>query len=279
MKNRGIELSLSALMIDKGGDGLTWTANFNAARNSNELVTINPFGGEGQQILTGLVSGGVGTYVQVLEPGTPINSFYVYHHILGADGKPIYEDRTGLDANGQFTGTPDGTINEQDLYEDINGDGKINQDDRVATHDPAPKWMLGHSSYFTWHKWDASFTVRAYLDNYVYNNVASNLGTYSEVTRGSPYNLHSSVLETGFTTPQYLSDYYVENASFLRMDNLTLGYSFDASGWPMRLSATMQNAFTITGYSGVDPTAGLNGLDNNIYPRSRTFTAGLSVRF
>jgi iron complex outermembrane receptor protein len=109
--------------------------------------------------------------------------------------------------------------------------------------------------------------------------VASNLGTYSEVTRGSPYNLHASVLETNFATPQYLSDYYVEDASFLRMDNVTVAYSFSYRRQPMRVYATVQNAFTLTGYSGVDPTAGLDGIDNNIYPRSRTVTGGLSVRF
>jgi iron complex outermembrane receptor protein len=91
--------------------------------------------------------------------------------------------------------------------------------------------------------------------------------------------LHASVLETGFKTPQYLSDYYVEDASFVRMDNITLGYSLMFRGQPLRLFGTLQNAFTLTDYTGVDPTAGLNGLDNNIYPRSRTFTAGLSVRF
>jgi hypothetical protein len=87
------------------------------------------------------------------------------------------------------------------------------------------------------------------------------------------------VLETNFATPQYLSDYYVEDGSFLRMDNITLGYNFNWAGRPMRLTGTVQNAFTMTGYSGVDPTAGLNGIDNNIYPRSRTFSAGLSWRF
>ena len=112
---------------------------------------------------------------------------------------------------------------------DQNGDGNINQDDRRPFHDPAPKWILGHSSYLTYGNFDLGFTLRAYLGNYVYNNVASNLGTTREVTPGSPYNLHASVLETGFETPQYLSDYYVEDASFLRMDNITLGYTFNLS--------------------------------------------------
>ena len=88
-----------------------------------------------------------------------------------------------------------------------------------------------------------------------------------------------SVLTTGFTAPQYLSDYYVESASFLRMDNIALGYSFNFQDAPWRAYLTVQNAFTITGYSGVDPTAGLGGIDNNLYPRSRTVIGGLSVRF
>jgi iron complex outermembrane receptor protein len=165
------------------------------------------------------------------------------------------------------------------MYIDQNGDRVINQDDRVPFQSPNPKWILGHTSSLGFRQFDLSFTLRAYLGNYVYNNVSSNLGTYSEVTRASPYNLHASVLETGFKTPQYLSDYYVEDASFLRMDNITLGRGFTYRGQPLRASLTVQNVFTSTGYSGVDPTAGLNGLDNNIYPRSRTYSAGLTVRF
>jgi iron complex outermembrane receptor protein len=139
--------------------------------------------------------------------------------------------------------------------------------------------MLGQSSYLSYGHLDASFTVRAYLGSYVYNNVASAGGAYQNLTgSGMPSNLHSSVLTTGFIVPQYYSDYFVENASFLRMDNITIGYSFSYRGQPLRLFGTIQNAFTITGYGGVDPTAGLNGIDNNIYPRARTITAGLSAR-
>lgn len=255
MKNSGIELALNAQIKKAEKNSLGWTAAFTAARNRNELVSINPALGAVAQILVGGVAGGVGTTIQVLEPGQPISSFFVYQQKY-ANGKPV-----------------------QGSYEDLNGDGTINGSDRRAFHDPAPKWILGHSSYVAYDKVDLSFTMRAYLGNYVYNNVASNLGTYAELTRGSPYNLNTSVLATGFTQPQYLSDYYVEKASFLRMDNMTVGYTMQYHGQPMRLYATVQNAFTITGYSGVDPTAGLNGIDNNIYPRSRTWTGGVSVRF
>jgi len=264
MKNTGIELGLSWLLAEGRNGGLGYTATFSAAHNHNELTSIS---GSVHQILVGGIAGGVGSTIEVLRPGQPINSFFTYEHKM-VDGKPVYEDLNG-----------DQTINEQDLYVDQNGDGVINVDDRRPLHDPAPDWTFGHSSYLTYGRFGLNFTLRAYLGNYVYNNVASNLGSYIELTRASPYNLQSSVLETNFATPQYLSDYYVEDASFLRMDNITLDYRFDIGGQPWRVFGTLQNAFTITGYSGVDPTAGINGIDNNIYPRARTFTAGLSLRF
>ncbi len=267
MKNNGLELSLTGDIMRGGAKDFSWTASFTAARNTNELVSINPIFGSNvqrQQILTGLVSGGVGTFIQVLQPGQPVNSFYVYQQRFGSDGKPVFKEGAGADTA---------------MYVDQNGDHTINQDDRVPFHDPAPRWMLGHSSNFGYRNFDLSFTLRMYTGNYVYNNVASNLGTYAEVTRASPYNLHASVLQTGFKSPQYLSDYYVEDASFIRMDNITLGYAVKYRGQPLRVFGTVQNAFTSTDYSGVDPTAGLNGLDNNIYPRSRTFTGGVSLRF
>ena len=247
MKNTGLELALEARVLDGGRKGFSWTASFTAAHNSNELTSINPSAGLGQKILTGGIAGGVGTTIEVLEPGQPINSFYVFKQKYDAAGKPI-----------------------QGSYSDSVPE---------PFHDPAPKWILGHSSYFTFGNWDASYTLRAWLGNYVYNNVASNLGDYAEVTRGSPYNLQSSVLTTGFTQPQYQSNYYVENGSFLRMDNITVGYTFQNHAKPIRLYVTLQNAFTISGYSGVDPTAGINGIDNNIYPRARTWTGGLNVRY
>jgi TonB-linked SusC/RagA family outer membrane protein len=282
MRNRGIEFSLSAKVLEGRSGGLSWNADFTAAHNTNELRTITPFGGGALKILVGGVSGGVGTTIQVLQPGVPVNSFFVYEHIREG-GKPIYKDVNG----DRIDGVPNGTINDQDLYVDQNGDGIINQDDLRPFHDPAPKWILGHSSYLAMGQWDLGFTLRAYLGNYAYNNVASANGDYRELTQGSPYNLHSSVLETQFATQQLQSDFYVEDASFLRMDNITLGYSFNLRGQSARLFGTVQNVFTITGYSGVDPaaniapspnTSSLNGIDNNIYPRSRTFSGGLSLR-
>jgi iron complex outermembrane receptor protein len=265
MKNRGLELSVGMPLLQKKR-GVDWSVQFTVAKNDNELTSINPVFGtnaQAQRILTGLVSGGVGTFIQVLQPGQPVNSFFVYQHRF-ANGKPVFKEGAGADTA---------------MYVDQNGDKVLNQDDRVPFHSPSPKLMLGHTSNIGYRGFDLSFTMRAYMGNYVYNNVSSNLGTYSEVTRASPYNLHASVLETGFKTPQYLSDYYVEDASFIRMDNISLSRGFNYRQQPIRAHVTIQNAFTSTDYSGVDPTAGLNGLDNNIYPRSRTYSAGLTVRF
>ncbi|MGH7512488.1 MAG: SusC/RagA family TonB-linked outer membrane protein [Gemmatimonadales bacterium] len=283
MRNRGVEFSLSARVLDGGQKGLSWQADFTAARNSNELLSISPFGGSALKILVGGVSGGVGTNIEVLAPGVPVNSFYVYQHIR-ENGKPIYKDVNG----DRVDGIPNGTINDQDLYVDQNGDGIINQDDLRPFHDPAPKWILGHSSYLAWGKWDFGATIRSYLGNWVYNNVASANGDFSQLSRGnSPYNIHTSVLETGFATQQLQSDFYVQKASFLRLDNLTVGYTFNLRGQSARLFGTVQNLFTITSYDGVDPSANIapsattssvNGIDNNIYPSSRTFSAGLSLK-
>jgi len=258
MKNSGFEMSLNAHLLNPSRTGLSWTADITASHNTNKLLSINPFGGSTQQILVGGI-GGVGQTIQVLEPGQPVNSFLVYRQRY-QNGKPV-----------------------EGSYLDENGDtiprASLNVGDRRVYHDPAPKWILTQSSYLAYGKLDFSFTLRAWLGNYVYNNVASGNGYYQQLTRSSPYNLSTSVLETGFVTNQQLSDIYVENGSFLRLDNLKLGYSFKYHDQAIYAYAAVQNVLTITGYSGVDPTAGLNGIDNNIYPRARTVTSGLTVRF
>jgi len=258
MRNRGFELSLHARVLNGGRGGLGWNADFTFAHNKNTLLSINPSSSASSQILVGGISGGVGNTVQVLTPGAAVNSFFLCRQVYDASGKPTqnsYYDSTGAVVTGCTN-------------------------DRAVEHSPDPSAIIGHSSYLTYGRFDFSFSLRAYLGNYVYNNVASAAGDYRELYAGtSPYNLHRSVLETGFTQAQYLSDYYLEKASFLRMDNITLGYALNIRGQPARLYGTVQNVFTITGYSGVDPTAGLNGIDNNIYPRARTFTGGMSIRF
>ena len=272
VNNRGFEFSINADVFNGGERGFRWNAGFNAATNRNRLLRINSAAGS-EQILVGGISGGVGNNIQVLQPGHPVYSFFVYRHKRDSNGNPVYADLNN-----------DGTIDEKDLYEDLNGDGNVNQNDRAPFENPAPNWILGHTSNMGYRSFDLGFTLRAHLGNYVYNNVASNQGHYSILRGNFPGNLHESVLENGFVNPQYFSDVYVEDASFLRMDNLTLGYTFSGirAVSQMRVYGTVQNVFTLTGYSGVDPLGGgnlNNGIDNNVYPRSRTFSLGVSVGF
>ena len=267
MRNNGLELSLSARILDgrgKGLSGIGWTADFTASTNSNKLLAINPIAGSSTQIPVGNISGGTGNYAEILTPGQPINSFWVCQQ--------YYSDTTGKPVENTYLSLPDSTGKQTVV---TGCDGRSLR----AYHSPTPTWILGHTSRLTYGKFDLSFTLRAWLGNYVYNNVAAGGFVTQATVRYSPFNMSSSVLKTGFQNAEYFSDIYVEDASFLRMDNLTLGYSFQYRGQPMRAYVAVQNVFTITGYSGVDPTAGLTGIDNNIYPRSRIVTGGLSVRF
>jgi len=270
VRNKGLELSLRALMLTGVKSGFTWDASFNASTNRNELLQINAGSGGSEQILVGGIAGGVGSNIQVLTPGQPVNTFFVYQHKRDAQGRPIYADSNG-----------DSVITDIDLYQDLNGDTVITQADRRAYKSPAPKWIFGHTSAMGYRNFDMGFTIRAYRGNYVYNNVASNMGHYGALRDVALTNLHSSVLQNRFQSPQFFSDVYIEDASFIRMDNISFGYTFQRlrAGSRVRLFGVVQNVFTITDYTGVDPMSGINGIDNNIYPRSRTMTAGLNVAF
>ena len=264
VENRGLELGLNAQVLTGGWRGLTWSASFNASRNENELLSItSSLAGSGNIIQTGGISGGVNNQVQVLIPGQPVNTFYVYRRRF-VDGAPVM---SGSDL---------------DMYEDLNEDGQITIDDRRPFHSPEPKWILGHSSNLTLGNFDGSFALRAYRGNYTYNNLASNLGHYGNLTAGqAPTNVHASALRTGFINAQYWNPIYVEDASFVRLDHITVGYTFRRlrQVQSVRLFGTVQNVQTWTDYTGVDPSAGINGIDNNLYPRSRTFLGGANLTF
>jgi iron complex outermembrane receptor protein len=268
MQNRGLELSVSGQVLNRGG--VSWNANFNASTNRNRLTSINASASTAQQILTGGIAGGVGGNIQILRPGVPVNAFYVFEHRRDASGNPVKDTNNGVQ------------VPDIDIYVDRNGDNKITDDDKRPFHSPTAKWILAHTSQLGYRNLDLGFTLRAHLGNYVYNNTASANGWYDELNQAAgPINLHRSVLETGFVRSQFYSDVYVEDASFLRMDNITLGYTLPRmrAVQSMRVFGTVQNAFTLTGYSGVDPEAGLNGIDNVIYPRSRTFSLGVTLGF
>jgi TonB-dependent starch-binding outer membrane protein SusC len=277
MRNQGFEFAVRSVAVDRGD--FTYTAQFNASTNRNELVSIDT-GAEGiLEIETGGISGAVGNTIQVLREGEALNSFLVFQHIRDENGNPLVD---GVDHNG------DGSINDLDLYRDINDDGQINQADRIIDGNPRPDYILGHTSQFQYRNFDLSFTMRAHLGQQVYNNLASNFGHGSRLTTQVPSNLHRSFLDNGFNGAQLFSDVYVEDASFLRMDNITFGYRLPALAGvqAIRVFGSVSNAFVITGYSGPDPevfsgdgsvTGGGIGIDNNLYPRSRTFTGGINV--
>ena len=180
-------------------------------------------------------------------------------------------------SNDEKTGKP-----VEGAYLDVNGDGQINSSDLYRYHSPAPDYILGFSTSLRWKKWTLSTSLRANIGNYVYNAMAMNAGAWETVSYNSYQlnNLSTSYLKTGFQTRQYLSDYYVENASFLKMDNLSLNYNFGqiCKGCSLNVSAMVQNVFCITKYSGVDPEVP-NGVDNSFYPRPRTFSLNVGFNF
>ena len=260
LENQGIELTLNGVVYDTEDFGLNLSGN--VALNRNEITRLD---GQGSaDIPTGGINGGVGNTAQILRVGQPINSFYLYEQRYGPDGRPVNDagDNTALDQ-----------------YVDQNGDGLINENDLVVNQQPAGDVLLGFSADARYGNLTLGFVLRGSLGNHVYNNNASEGGFLNRVDIGPTYltNVHPSALYTRFRGPQFFSDYYLEDASFLRLDNVNLGYDFGqlaGGALGLRLYATAQNLFTLTNYSGLDPETGVDGLDKNRFPRARIFTLG-----
>jgi TonB-linked SusC/RagA family outer membrane protein len=257
MQDRGVEFNITGELIES--KDISWTANVNMTINRNKITNLTLINGEstsGLQI--GGISGGVGTTIQIDQVGYSKYSFLTYQQVYGANGKPL-----------------------EGVYVDQNGDGTIDSHDLVTNHSPDPQEYFGFNSDFRYKKWSIGFSARANLGNYVYNNVASSTGIESNFLNGLGYieNGSNSVLKSGFTTAQYLSDYYLENASFFRMDNTHIGYNFGKvfkNTGDLKITGNVQNVFVITKYTGVDPES-TSGIDNNSYPRPRTYTLGLNL--
>ena len=260
VQNKGIELTIDGVLFDR--DRFDWDLGFNIATNSNEVLKIDnnvdpSFGG----YEVGGISGDVGQTIQVLKVGEPINAFRTYRHKLDESGNPISSDAA------------------IDMYEDINEDGLINEKDLVIDKQPTPRMSLGLTSNMRYKSFDLSFTVRGSFGNYVYNNTSSSAGYFDLLTEKVTNNIHTSAFKTNFKTRQLKSDYYIENASFLNLDNITLGYTFDKVKFArIKAYVTAQNILTLTGYSGLDPEV-FSGIDNNQYPRSTTFIVGVNANF
>ena len=254
--SKGLELAVNAAVIDR--DDMQWNVNFNASHYQREIKELL---NDSDIYVTG-VAGGTGTMVGIYREGWNPSSFYVYKQLYDGNGAPI-----------------------EGAYADINGDNIINGDDRYIFRNADPKVTLGFSSNFNYKNFDLYFNLRASIGNRLYNNVNSNLAQYDRLVDQSVLgNIPASTLESGFntfTSELLLSDYYIEDASFLRMDNVTLGYTFQK--WlneknSLRIYTGMQNVFVLTNYSGLDPEV-FGGVDNTIYPRPRTFLVGANFKF
>jgi iron complex outermembrane receptor protein len=254
--SKGVEIAINANIIDS--KDWTWTVTANATWQDNKITNLT------------LIENGDSpdTPVRYME-STPIQYFSTgyapYSYLLY---KQIYDEATGKPIEG--------------LYADLNGDGQITDDDRYHTHSPAPDWIFGFSTSLRYQKWTLSTSLRANVGNYVYNGMAANMGAWECTTWCGQQinNLSTSFLETEFQNRQYASDYYLENASFLKMDNIQLSYDFGRiyKSLSLHASAMVQNVFTITKYSGVDPE-NVSGIDTSSYPRPRTYSLTLGLNF
>ena len=255
LENQGVEFTIGYKAIAK--ENLLWDIGFNVTFNENKITELY----QGASVETGGISGGVGNNIQVHAVGYPTNTFYVYEQVYDDNGIPI-----------------------EGLYVDRNGDGEITTDDKYYYKNPNPKFYFGLSSTLNWNKWSLYFSGRANFGNYMYNNVQSENGWYNRLYRSEgPYisNITSATSETNFETARYFSDYYIQNASFFRMDDITLSYTFSKllnDRLDIRLAATVNNAFIITDYNGIDPEVN-NGIDNNVYPRTRVWMFGVNLIF
>ena len=256
IENKGIEFALNFSPIHTST--FNWDVAFNITRNKNTISNLskvpNPnFLG----VLTGGISGGVGNTVQIHTVGYPTNSFYLYQQVYNENGQPL-----------------------EGVYVDNNKDGVVSNADLYRYKSPQPDYYFGVSSQLTYNNWFAGIVTRASIGNYVYNNVNSTAGTFRNSSVGYLNNVTRNAIFTGFENSQYFSDYYVENASFFRADNVNVGYNIGKikNKADATISLNVQNAFVITKYSGLDPEVS-GGIDNNIYPRPRTISLGLNVSF
>ena len=265
LRNKGIEFTINARPVVT--KNFSWTIGYNVTWNDNELTKLTT--GSDFALTGDVVGAGLSNQVQVNKVGYPINSFYVYQQVYDNDGNPL-----------------------EGVFVDRNADGIINADDKYVYKNPNADVTMGLTNKFIWKNWDLSFSLRASFNNYLYYDFLSNRAnvSWSGIYSNSAYtNTTAEAIALGFQgkTDYYMSDYFVRNASFLRCDNITLGYSFTRlfssnhyKGIDGRIYATVSNPFVISGYDGIDPerTHG-SGVDGSVFPRPTTYMLGLSLNF
>lgn len=267
MYNTGVEASIHWLAVNS--KDINWTMDYNFTYNYNKITDLNGGSDPDYYVPTGGISAGTGGNIQAQHVGNAVNSFHVFQQAYDKNGKPL-----------------------EGVVVDRNGDGKITDADKYYYKKPAAPVTMGFASRLEYHNWDLGFALRASIGNYVYNDAfasTSNMSTSDLFPKGKfLVNRPSEVVGDNWlsndpTSTQ--SDYWVQNASFLKMDNVTLGYSFanllkqgSWNGISGRIYGTVNNVFCITKYKGLDPEV-FNGIDNNLYPRPISFILGLNLNF
>jgi TonB-linked SusC/RagA family outer membrane protein len=262
MENKGVEFTLNTVPVKKAN--LTWEFGFNFTYNTRQITNLlkqqDPnFKG----IEVSGISGGTGNNIGRFNVGYAPFTYFVFKQVYDpSNGKPI-----------------------EGLYEDLNRDGVIDQNDRYYYKKPASDIFLGLNTQITYKKYSLGITGHGAFGAYLYNNFNSNNGVLRQIKNPINFigNSSANYQETGFANNQYLSDYYIENASFFRLDNINLGYNWGKilkGKASLRIAASVQNVFIITKYKGLDPeNASDTGVDNNIYPRPRIFSLGFNLDF
>lgn len=268
LENQGIEFAVNAKPIVT--KDFVWDLGYNITYNKNKITELTGGQDPSYYVATGGISKGTGNTIQAHKVGYPASSFYVYQQVYDVNGKPL-----------------------ENQFVDRNADGQINDKDRYIYKKPTADVTMGLTSKMTYKSFDLSIALRASLNNYVYNDVLANQANVGETglwsTSGFYSNRPLEALRLGFEGKgdYFKSDYFVQNASFVRCDNITLGYSFKNllksstygyKGMQGRVFATVQNPFVITKYKGLDPEV-YGGIDNNIYPRPTTVLLGVSLQF
>lgn len=253
MENKGMEFELNLIPVQT--DDFNWSIGYNVSFNDNEITNLP------DQVEVGGINGGTGNNIQLHKEGYSPFSYWVYKQVYNKDGNPI-----------------------EGAYVDRNGDNQINDDDRYLHKDPYADIIMGLNTNLSYKNWDLAIVSRANIGNYAYNNMASSKSYELRATENNILtNLHSDYYNTHFqaiTETNLQSDYYIQEASFFKLDNITLGYTLPefVGESTLRIYGSAQNVATITDYDGLDPEID-GGIDNNFYPRPRSFVFGVNLNF
>ena len=260
MTNKGVEVDINGILVETRD--MSWSLGVNAAYNKNKVTKLTASDENAAGIETGGISGGTGNNVQLIQVGYPMRTFYLYEQVYDTAGNPI---------NG--------------VYVDRNNDGQITADDKYMGHHADADVTFGFNTMFTYKNFTAALSGHAAIGNWVYNNVASDTEMLADLwTNSFVSNRVASAPKSMFSQAQYLSDYYVQDGSFLKLDNLTIGYTFPKlftaahRNATLNIFGTIQNLYTFTKYKGIDPEV-YGGVDGTMYPRPRTFVLGVKFNF